>query len=163
LEVPMKEVFLETYEMPEASNLQSVDSYILTSDGLWMFQITRSFDHDERSEGILRLLKYLKLVDKVKAEPSFAHLVFIVPLAMSNRFRLQKITRDPIFVGKTQEQVLDSDWIGIDKKRKLNNGGMTKVRHVLDAYDTVSQEIQLLKVLSEHSRRICLRFQTQRK
>ena len=103
LEVPMKEVFLETYEMPEASNLQSVDSYILTPDGLWMFQITRSFDHDVKIEWILKLLIYLKVVDKVKADPSFAHLVFIIPLGMSNRFRLQKITRDPIFVGKTQE------------------------------------------------------------
>ncbi len=103
LEVPMKEVFLETYEMPEASNLQSVDSYILTPYGLWMFQITRSFDHDVKIEGILKLLIYLKVVDKVKADPSFAHLVFIIPLGMSNRFRLQKITRDPIFVGKTQE------------------------------------------------------------
>jgi hypothetical protein len=112
-----------------------------------MFQMTRNFDHDEDLEGILKLLKYLNLEEKVKAEPSFAKLIFVVPSAMSDTFKKQKITKDPVFEGKSRAQVLASDCIempgiGREKKRKLNSRG---IRQVLEAYDSGKHEIQFIK------------------
>ena len=41
LDVPLEEVFLRDYQMPESSTLQN----ILTDAGLWMFLMTRSVQH----------------------------------------------------------------------------------------------------------------------
>mmetsp|Transcript_19064 Transcript_19064/g.31617 ORF Transcript_19064/g.31617 Transcript_19064/m.31617 type:complete len:110 (+) Transcript_19064:413-742(+) len=70
LEVPLDEVLLYGYQMPEAQNLQSADSYIHTESRLWMFQSTRSFDHKEDLDGIVKLLQFLKVLHKVKDDPS---------------------------------------------------------------------------------------------
>mmetsp|Transcript_2727 Transcript_2727/g.7610 ORF Transcript_2727/g.7610 Transcript_2727/m.7610 type:complete len:407 (+) Transcript_2727:430-1650(+) len=140
LEATLDEVLLDTYKMPEASNLQSVDSYMLAESGLCMFQMTTSFDHEEDLEGILKLLKFLSVFDKVKADPSFAKLIFVVPSKMKDKFKKQKISKDPIFDNKSHEQVMDSDCIemkgiGRDKKRKLSDRGIRSVKDVLDAYE----------------------------
>lgn len=109
LKVPLETALQATSNMSASSTLQSVDSYILTDSELWMFQITRKFDKDQDLEGILSLLQYLNLVDKVKADPTFAKLVFVVSSDMRAQFRMQRITSHPTFGEMTETAVLAAD------------------------------------------------------
>jgi hypothetical protein len=136
LEVPLEDVFLRVYQMPESSTLQALDSYILTKDGLWMFQVTRAMNHDVDLEGILKLLEFLGVIDKVRENPNFAKLVFVVPLAMSGKFSAQKITKDPIFQGMSEPAVLAADCsmvpgIKMEKNRKLTEIGINNIGELL--------------------------------
>ena len=138
LDVPVKEALLDTHQIPEASNLQSIDSYIQTKDGLWMFQMTLNFEHKINLEGILNLLRFLQLEEKVKADPTFAKLIFVVPSRMVSKFRKQVIRTPAVFQGKSHEQIMDTDCIempgvGPEKMRKLNSGGIRTIGEVLEA------------------------------
>ena len=138
MDVALDELFTASYQMPEASNLQSIDSFVQTEEGLFLFQMTTSFDHTEDLDGILKLLNYLKLFAKVKSDPTFAKLVFVVPSPMVDSFKKQKISDVPIFHGRNKAQILASDCheikgIGPEKKRKLNDGGIRTVGDVLRA------------------------------
>jgi hypothetical protein len=46
LEVDLADIFLEAYQMPESLTLPSLDSYMLTSGALYIFQMRRSMHHD---------------------------------------------------------------------------------------------------------------------
>ena len=57
--------------------------------------MTTSSDHEADMEEIMKLLKFVNVLDEVRCDPSFANLVFVVPSKMKDTFKKQKISKDP--------------------------------------------------------------------
>ena len=131
--------FVETYQMPKSASLASADSYYLTGDGIWMFQITRSFNRGVGLEGFLELLKSLDLLERVAADPSFAKLVFVVPTKHFATFWNQAITKAVVFsAGMSVDEIKLCDCsemvsgVQASKKRKLDRLGITNIGQLID-------------------------------
>ena len=61
--IPLSQALLEAYRTLEAQNLRSIDGYKVQNGILWLFQMTRNMDHQVHTEGILDLLKHLRLLE----------------------------------------------------------------------------------------------------
>ena len=153
LEEPLEEMLVNAYNIPDAPNLQSIDSYYENESGIWMFQMTRSFNHVEDLDGIVDLLKSLGHLETVKSNPSFAKLVFVVPSKMESKFRKQKISNDPTFEGKTSvDAIMTADCseingIGEARKKILNDNGIFTIQQLLDSHK--KKPITLVKTYIE--------------
>jgi hypothetical protein len=141
--VPLEEALLRDYQMPDSSTAQSIDSYYksISSDDIVIFQITRNMNHDMDLEGIIALLDFLNLTEKVRADPTCAKIVFMVPWDMHNKFQRQRITKHPIFEGMTLDQVRTNDCAMVpaiknQMKKKLNEKGINNIGLLLDASNT---------------------------
>ena len=140
LEEPLEEMLVNAYNIPDAPNLQSIDSYYENESGIWMFQMTRFFNHEEDLDDIVDLLKSLGHLGKVKSNPSFAKLVFVMPAKVESTFMKQKISNDPIFEGKTSvDAIMTADCSeinGIEEGRKkiLNDNGIFTIQQLLDSH-----------------------------
>lgn len=140
VEVPLNEALVGAYQMPEASNLQSVDSYIRIGSIVWLFQITRSVEHDVDLEGIISILKYVNCYDDVKKNSNLARLVFVVPMEYKDTYRKQRLIV-PAGLHGTEAEILAGacdqiTGIGPDRKRKLSAiQGINTVGQLLQASD----------------------------
>lgn len=87
--------------------------------------------------GLLHLVEFLQLGEKVRANPTMVKLVFVVPGAVEAKFKSQMIVTEEIFKqtgailpGRDCDQI---PGIGPSKKRKLNDRGLNTVQDVLAA------------------------------
>ena len=87
--LPLSQALLEAYWSPDAQNLRSIDSYKLHNGTLWLFQITRNMDNAVHTEGILDLLKHLRLLETFLAGTTTVKLLFIVPARLESTFPQQ--------------------------------------------------------------------------
>lgn len=56
VEESLEMILLHGYQIPALSNQASVDSYYVSGAGLWLFQITKNWDHDVGFVGLLDVL-----------------------------------------------------------------------------------------------------------
>jgi hypothetical protein len=94
----LDQIFRGIYHAPEASNLESVDSFIIIGNVLVLFQITRNASHPVAAEGIVDLLRKLDKLEEVKAGEMTVQLVFVVPIQMSATYRPQPVENQGVFL-----------------------------------------------------------------
>lgn len=150
VEVPLEQALLNSLQIPQASNLQSIDSYILSGGRLFLFQMTMNHNHDVDLEGLVNILKYLKLEEKVMADPNFAAIIFVVPIGMRDDFKKQKISKPAVFENKSRPQILSADCgempgIGPQKKIKLEKLSIKTIGELLAAYEADKEGFSLVK------------------
>ena len=85
-------VFQNVYQMPKSQSFKSIDSYIISNHGLFLFQITTSSNHPVNCAGLVELFAKLELVEHIKQNPTFVQLIFVVPEGMGESFKRQKLT-----------------------------------------------------------------------
>jgi hypothetical protein len=84
------------------------------------------------------LLHFLGLREKVKRNPSFAKLIFVLPKQLSEKLKMQMSKKDAVF-GLTSKDAMGNDECGVVpgikevKKRKLAAMGIDNVRQLLAA------------------------------
>ena len=150
LEVSLEQALLNAYQMPDTTNLQSIDSYIVINDVLWMFQITRDMNHDVALDGIMNILTYLQRYNAVKADIGNARLVFVVPMYLRDNYRKQTLT-DPSGLAGSKEEIMTASCdaisgIGPDRKRKLaKERNISTVKQLIVAYDEKPEEVKFVR------------------
>jgi hypothetical protein len=119
-------VIMNANRIPESSWQPSINSYILTEAGLWMFQVTIQHTHPIKSSRLIDLLKRLELLDSVKEDPTFAKIIFVVPQDVGLNYKTQQIeTEDRSFLSDLDRaDVTRLTGIGPAKKRRLAELGI---------------------------------------
>jgi hypothetical protein len=142
----LDQIFRGIYHAPEASNLKSVDSFIVIGNVLVLFQITRNASHPVAAEGIVDLLRKLDKLEEVKAGEMTVQLVFVVPIQMSATYSPQPVENQGVF-NLSFEDLRASDCrvvpnIAEKKKRKLNELGISNVGQLMDADPTTTSFVR---------------------
>jgi hypothetical protein len=142
----LDQIFREIYHVPEASNLKSVDSFIIIGNVLVLFQITRNAYHPVAAEGIVDLMRKLDKLKEMKAGEMTVQLVFVVPIQMSATYRPQPVENQDVF-NLSFEDLRASDCrvvpnIAEKKKRKLNDLGISNVGELMDADATTTSFVR---------------------
>ncbi|CAK5181390.1 unnamed protein product [Aphanomyces euteiches] len=89
-------VFRNVYQMPTSQSSKSIDSYILSTNRLFLFQITISNNHPVNSEGLVDFFAKLGLVNKIKQNPNFVQLIFVVPDGMRDTYSRQNLNSQDV-------------------------------------------------------------------
>ncbi|CAK4650434.1 unnamed protein product, partial [Aphanomyces euteiches] len=84
-------VFQNVYQIPISQTFKSIDSFIHLDHTLLLFQITKSMNHPVDCAGLVELFAKLELVDKIKQNPRFAQLIFVVPQGMGGSYKNQQL------------------------------------------------------------------------
>lgn len=143
----MEEVFKNVYRIPESSSQPSIDSYILTSQNLKLFQITRNANHPISSAGLIDLFKRLDILNEVKVNPDFVVIMFVVPKGLGTNFSKQVISNLDVFSMDEVKNLLCSVIPGIKqvKKRKLEDIGIKNCQELITAYKNNDPNIGFVK------------------
>jgi hypothetical protein len=96
-------VFQNVYQMPKSQSFKSIDSYILTNQMLYLFQITTSLNHPVNCAGLVELFVKLELEAKIKHNPRFVQLIFVVPGGMGKSYKRQKLTSGQVSIDNWME------------------------------------------------------------
>jgi len=133
----LEEVLQDVYRIPDPATLESIDSYLLDDSALWLFQITLNVNHGVKLKGVLKMVDYLNLRERVLTTPLKVKLVFVVPPVAAHCFRLQTIETEEIFVVPSGDfSTMDCakvPGIKTTKKSKLKNIGIETVQQLLNA------------------------------
>lgn len=150
IQADVRDLLVNAYKLPDSSTLESVDSYYFDGEMLWLFQITSSMDHGVKLMGLLHLVEYLKLKEKVRETPSMVKLVFVTPGTVAPSFRRQDIVTDQIFENGTDFAKMDCSVIpgvGKKKRKRLEEKGLRTVDDLLKA---PAKDITLVKMTVEN-------------
>jgi hypothetical protein len=154
-------VFKNVYQIPKSQSFKSIDSYILSKNGLFLFQITTSSNHPVNCAGLVELFANLGLVEKIKQNPRLVQLIFVVPKGMGVSFKRQKLTSGQVLkenwmeadvrsipgIGVVMEDNLKKE--GIYKCSELNARGEDEaLRREFNCLKKFKSQVSLLKELS---------------
>jgi hypothetical protein len=140
----LEQIFKNVYRIPESSAQPSIDSYIITDGNLILFQITRNVNHPISSAGLIDLFERLNLLNKTRANPSFAMLIFVVLKGLGSNFPKQSIANLDVF---SMNDIKDQECCIIPgikqaKKRKLDDIGIRNCQELIVAYNNSDPDIK---------------------
>jgi hypothetical protein len=74
----LDDTFEYIYQIPEAPNYPSNDSFIITENAVSMLQDTKNINHPVKSSGLVKVLKSLGQLTDDLENPLLAQLIFVV-------------------------------------------------------------------------------------
>jgi hypothetical protein len=133
--------------MPDASNYPLVDSYMLSEKSIMLFQITIKRKHPVKSSGLIQCLQSLDQLNRVKANPLSAQLVFVVPKGLGYTFRSQDIEFSETWTRKEMGIVdcIEIPGIGPKKRKKLSELGIENSAQLMEAYNRQDKNVEFVR------------------
>ena len=140
-------VFENIYEIPDSQIFKSIDSFIYyrQSNLLLLFQITTSAHHPVNSAGLIELFSSLEIVNRVKEGTIVVQLIFVVPVGMGKNYKRQNLTHGKSHCTDLAHLQVDNiDNIGLKKKRKLNDLGISNCLDLISRHDIGDRDVSFV-------------------
>jgi hypothetical protein len=142
----LDDIFKNIYQIPEAPNFPSIDSFIIIDDVVLMFQITKNIKHPVLSSGLVMVLKPLGKLDVDLENPLLAQLIFVVPKGMGENYQEQEITNSDAFTATNLETVSCDKIPGIGSKKndRLKDLGIENCAQLISAYERDKEKFRFV-------------------